>query len=226
MRARHLPPAILAALTVLACGGDTDEERSAEALSPIFFPKRLTATAPEAFRASFETTEGTFVVEVRRSWAPLGADRFYNLVTNGFYDDVRVYRVIEGFMAQFGLNGDPRVNYQWRNAVLVDDPVTHTNARGSVSFAKGGPNSRTTEVFVSYRDNAPLDERGFAPIGTVVEGMDVVDRFNAGYGDGPPRGTGPYQAQAQLQGNAYLDTEFPELTRIVRAWVQGSDPDP
>ncbi len=222
MRVKYPHPiaALLLALALAACGGEGSGDPPGEAPSPLFFPKRLTETAPATFRAHLETSEGLVVIEVRRDWAPNGADRFFNLVKNGFYDDVRIYRVIEGFMAQFGLNGDPRINYVWRNAVIVDDPVTHSNVRGTVSFAKGGPNSRTTELFISFRDNASLDERGFAPLGEVVEGMDVVDRFNATYGDGPPRGSGPYQAQAQVQGNAYFDAEFPELTRIVRAWVE------
>jgi peptidyl-prolyl cis-trans isomerase A (cyclophilin A) len=212
--------ALAVALTLAACGGGDRADASRQALNPLYTPKRLTATAPPTFRARFETSAGAFVIEVHRDWAPLGADRFYNLVANGFYDDTRIYRVIDDFMAQFGMNGDPRANMAWRNAILVDDPVVQSNDRGRVSFAKGGANSRTTEVFVNLRDNASLDERGFSPIGEVVEGMDVVDRFYAGYGDGPPRGEGPYQAQVQVQGNAYLDQSFPELTRIVRATVE------
>jgi peptidyl-prolyl cis-trans isomerase A (cyclophilin A) len=212
--------ALLLALSLAACGADERPPPPAQTINPLFTPKRLTETAPETFRARFETSAGDFVVEVHRAWAPLGADRFYNLVKNGFYDDTRVYRVIDGFMAQFGMNGDPRVNMAWKNAIIVDDPVTQSNRRGRVAFAKGGPHSRTTEVFVSLRDNAALDERGFAPFGEVVEGMDVVDGFYAGYGDGPPRGDGPYQAQVQAQGNAYLDVSFPELTRIARATLE------
>lgn len=212
--------ATLLLVLTAACGGERAPEPQAQQRSPIFYPKRLTEKAPEDFTARFETSEGDFVIEVHRAWSPAGADRFYNLVANGFYDDVRVYRVIPGFMAQFGLNGDPVVSYQWRNAIIVDDPVVASNARGRVSFAKGGPNSRTTEVFINYRDNAALDENGFSPFGEVVEGMDVVDRFYGDYGDGPPRGQGPYQAQVQAQGNEYLDAEFPELTRILRARVE------
>ncbi len=167
--------ALLLTLSLASCGADDRPPPPTQALNPLFTPKRLTETAPETFRARFETSAGEFVVEVHRAWAPLGADRFYNLVKNGFYDDTRVYRVIEGFMAQFGMNGDPRVNMAWKNAIIVDDPVTQSNLRGRVAFAKGGPHSRTTEVFVSLRDNAPLDGRGFAPFGEVVEGMDVVD---------------------------------------------------
>jgi peptidyl-prolyl cis-trans isomerase A (cyclophilin A) len=215
----------LMALVLAACGGEPPAaEQPQEQRSLIFFPKRLTEEAPESFRARFETSVGDFVIEVNRAWSPGGADRFYNLVANGFYDDVRVYRVIPGFMAQFGLNGDPVVNYQWRNAIIVDDPVVQSNTRGRVSFAKGGPNSRTTEVFINYRDNAGLDQNGFSPFGQVAEGMDVVDHFYGDYGDGPPRGQGPYQAQVQAQGNEYLDTEFPELTRILRARVEDGGP--
>lgn len=210
----------LVALGGAGCGSEPRSEQPREAPNPLFAPRRLTETAPATFRARFETSEGAFVIEVHRSWAPNGADRFYNLVRNGFYDDTRVYRVLDGFMAQFGMNGDPRINIAWRNSIIVDDPVTQSNRRGRVSFAKGGPNSRTTEVFINVRNNANLDERGFAPIGEVVEGMDVVDRFYSAYGDGPPRGEGPYQAQVQAQGNAYLDTSFPDLTEIVKATVE------
>jgi len=209
------------ALGAAGCGGDEPPAQAPrQAVNPLLTPKRLTETAPASFRVRLETSEGVVVIQVRRAWAPLGADRFYNLVANGFYDDTRVYRVLDGFMAQFGMNGDPRVNIAWRNAIIVDDPVTQSNTRGRVAFAKGGPNSRTTELFISYRDNSSLDERGFAPLGEVVEGMDVVDRFYSGYGDGPPRGEGPYQAQVQAQGNAYLDASFPELTRILSAKVE------
>lgn len=122
-------------------------------------------------------------------------------------------------MAQFGLNGNPYVNQVWKSEFLVDDPVVETNSRGRIAFAKGGRHSRTTEVFISHKDNKALDEEGFSPFGEVIEGMDVVDAFYAGYGDGPPRGNGPYQAMAAARGNDYLDTEFPYLTRITRASI-------
>ncbi len=221
MRSGRLVSLVLAC-SLAACSGGGREDSPREAINPLYTPKRLTDTAPPTFRARFETSVGDFVIEVHRDWAPLGADRFFNLVKNGFYDDTRIYRVIDGFMAQFGMNGDPHVNMAWKNEVLVDDPVVRPNGRGRVAFAKGGPHSRTTEVFVSLRDNASLDERGFAPFGEVVEGMDVVDRFYSGYGDGPPRGEGPYQAQVQVQGNPYLDASFPELTRIERATVEAA----
>ena len=209
----------LVALLAVGCGG-AGEEPDPALLNPLLYPKRLTETAPSTFRAHFETTAGDFVMEVRREWAPRGADRFYNLVKNGFYDDQRIYRVVEGFMVQFGIHSDPLVDYQWHDELILDDPVVATNARGRVSFAKGGANSRTVEIFINYRDNGDLDGRGFAPFAEVVEGMDVVDSFYAEYGDGPPRGEGVYQAQAHAQGAVYMDAEFPELDRVVRAWVE------
>lgn len=221
---RPNPPVLvlLLSLALTACGGEAPEGGSEpNALSPIYFPSRLNETAPETFRARFETSAGEFVVEVRRAWSPNGADRFFNLVKNGFYDDTRIYRVVQGFMAQFGVHGDPTVHYQWRNSIIPDDPVVESNTRGRVSFAKSGPNARINEVFVNLEDNPTLDGEGFSPIGEVVEGMEVVDSFYDAYGDGPPRGDGPYQAQVRAQGNAYLDAEFPDLTRILRATVEG-----
>ncbi|MEX2466060.1 MAG: peptidylprolyl isomerase [Gemmatimonadota bacterium] len=214
------PTAILClfagALFVGGCSSGDDAPPRTEP-NPLLRPERFADTAPATFRVRFETTEGDFVVDVYRSWAPLGADRFYNLVAGGFFDDTRVYRVLDGFIAQFGLSGDPYVNQAWKTEFLVDDPVRRENARGRVTFAKGGRHTRTTEVFVNLADNPQLDENGFAPFGEVVEGMDVVDRFHADYGDGPPRGEGPYQAMVEARGNAYLDEEFPGLTRIVGA---------
>jgi peptidyl-prolyl cis-trans isomerase A (cyclophilin A) len=217
----HLTAAAAIALlaATAACTSDSGDSTERVARSPLLRPQQFTETAPATYRVRLETTAGDVVVEVQRDWAPLGADRFYNLVKAGFYDDTRVYRVIDGFMAQFGLNGDPYVNQAWKSQYIVDDPVAETNARGRVAFAKGGLHTRTTEIFISYKDNPALDDEGFAPIGEVVEGMDVVDAFHSAYGDGPPRGEGPYQAMAQARGNAYLDEEFPELTRIVTATI-------
>ncbi len=220
-RSPALAPALALAATLLvpACAPEAEEPAQTVARSPLLRPERFAETAPDEFRVRFETSAGDVLVDVHRDWAPLGADRFYNLVSGGFYDDTRVYRVLDGFMAQFGLNGDPYVNQAWKTRFLVDDPVIQANTRGRIAFAKGGRHTRTTEVFISYRDNSPLDGQGFAPFGEVVEGMDVVDAFHAGYGDGPPRGEGPYQAMAQARGNEYLDADFPELTRIVRATI-------
>jgi peptidyl-prolyl cis-trans isomerase A (cyclophilin A) len=179
-------------------------------------PSLATAQAPEVFLAEFTTTRGTFVVETHRSWAPNGADRFYNLVKLGFYDDTRLFRAIPDFMVQFGIPGEPAVAAKWRNAVIADDPVTQSNLRGFLSFAQTGqPNSRTTQIFVCYGNHPRLDATGFAPFGKVVRGMDVVDAFYMGYGEGAPSGHGPNQDRIQTEGNAYLDEGFPKLDRIL-----------
>jgi len=175
--------------------------------------------APAVFQASFETSKGDFVVEVHREWSPLGADRFYHLVESGYYDGVRFFRVIPGFMAQFGIHGDPTVSAIWRDRHIPDDPVRQSNVRGMISFATAGPSTRTVQVFINYRDNSRLDGMGFAPFGRVVEGMDVVDRLYAGYGEGAPQGRGPQQDRIQAEGNAYLGREFPNLDSVRRARV-------
>ena len=175
--------------------------------------------APDMFRARLETSKGDVVIEVHRDWAPLGADRFYNLVTSGYFDGVRFFRVIPGFMAQFGIHGDPHVAAAWRDATIPDDPVRQHNARGTVSFATAGPGTRTTQLFVNYGDNSRLDGAGFSPFGQVVEGMDVVDRLYAGYGEGAPRGRGPDQGRIQAEGNAYLERGFSQLDSVTRATI-------
>jgi len=176
--------------------------------------------APAVYQARFETSKGAFVIEVTRAWAPRGADRFHKLVKSGYYDDCRFFRVIAGFMAQFGINGDPEVNAAWNGATLTDDPVVKSNRRGYVSFAMSGPNSRTTQVFINYDDrNANLDGMGFAPFGRVVQGMEVVDALFSGYGEGAPRGRGPDQGRIQALGNAYLNSRFPKLDYIVKAAI-------
>ncbi|HEY7473227.1 MAG TPA: peptidylprolyl isomerase [Gemmatimonadota bacterium] len=179
----------------------------------------MNQTAPETFRVRFETTAGDFVVESRRGWAPRGVDRFYNLICEGFYDEVRFFRVIEGFMAQFGIAADPGTAPGWHRDRIEDDPVTESNTRGRVSFATAGPGTRTTQLFINYGDNSRLDGQGFAPIGEVVEGMSVVDALHAGYGEGAPRGRGPDQGRIQSEGNAYLEREFPSLDWIRRATI-------
>jgi peptidyl-prolyl cis-trans isomerase A (cyclophilin A) len=177
-------------------------------------PSKLTAKAPAIFNARFETSKGPFVIEVHRDWAPIGADRFYNLVSNGYYDDVRFFRVIPGFMAQFGINGNPELNRIWREANVVDDPVKGSNTRGMVSYAMAGPHTRTTQVFINFADrNAGLDPQGFAPFGKVIEGMDVVDALYGGYGDTPNQG------RAQQEGNQYLQASFPQLDYIKTARI-------
>jgi peptidyl-prolyl cis-trans isomerase A (cyclophilin A) len=186
---------------------------------PLLDPTQATETAPERFRVRFETTEGPFVVEVRREWAPGGADRFYNLVRLGYYDGVTFFRVIEDFMAQFGIHGDPEVSTAWRYATIPDDPVTQSNKRGMVTFATSGPNTRTTQLFINYKDNSNLDRMGFAPFGRVVEGLAVVDKLHSGYGEGAPRGSGPDQGRAHAEGNEYFRRAFPKLDHIKTARI-------
>src|SRR5580658_10662138 len=145
-------------------------------------PAALNAQAPALYKATFDTSKGSFVVEVHRDWAPNGADRFYNLVKNGFFDNARFFRVITGFMVQFGINGDPKLSAVWREAHIKDDPVTKSNARGAITFATAGPDTRTTQIFINYADNSRLDGQGFAPFGIVTgAGMDVVDKLYSGY---------------------------------------------
>ena len=184
-------------------------------------PGALTATAPDGFQARFETSKGDFVIEVHRDWSPNGADRFYSLVSNGFYDDVRFFRVIDGFMAQFGIHGDSAVAAAWREARIPDDPVVQGNTRGFISYAMGGPNTRTTQVFINFGDNSRLDGMGFSPFGQVIEGMEVVDRIYSGYGEGAPNGNGPAQGLIQYRGNDYLNEDFPRLDYVVRATIVG-----
>jgi peptidyl-prolyl cis-trans isomerase A (cyclophilin A) len=182
-------------------------------------PAQLTEKAPDTYKANFDTSKGAFVVEVHREWAPNGADRFYNLVKNGFYDDIRFFRVLDNFMAQFGINGDPAIQSVWRNAQLKDDPVKQSNKRGFITFATAGPNTRTTQVFINYKDNSSLDSQGFAAFGQVTSGMDVVDKLYKDYGEGAPRGRGPEQGRIQQEGNAYLTKDFPKLDYIKTATI-------
>ena len=182
-------------------------------------PSALKEQAPALYRVDFDTSKGPFVVEVHRDWAPIGADRFYNLVRNGFYDDARFFRVIEGFMVQFGVNGDPRVSAVWREARIKDDPVRISNKRSFVTFATAGPNTRTTQVFINYGDNSNLDSQGFTPFGQVVSGMKVVDSLYSGYGEGAPRGLGPDQGKVQAEGNASLASKFGNLDYIKKATI-------
>ncbi len=182
-------------------------------------PAALTAPAPPDYKVKFDTSKGAFVVEVHRDWAPRGADRFYHLVKNGFFNNARFFRVVSGFMVQFGINADPKVSAVWRDANINDDPVKQSNTRGMITFATRGPNTRTTQVFINYADNARLDGMGFAPFGQVVSGMNVVDTLYGGYGEGAPRGAGPEQGRIQSEGNAYLIKEFPKLDYIKTATI-------
>ncbi|MEJ2370851.1 MAG: peptidylprolyl isomerase [Gemmatimonadales bacterium] len=202
--------ALALSLVFAACAGegDGDEARGvdeaepgqptaepaegSQPTNPLLNPasEAMNQTAPDVFQARFETSKGDFTIEVHRDWAPNGADRFYNLVSNGFYDDVRFFRVLDGFMAQFGISGDPQVSAVWRVLAIPDDPVVESNTRGY-----------------------------FAPFGVVVSGMDVVDQLHSGYGEGAPRGAGPSQGRIQAEGNAYLESEFPRLDYVERAFI-------
>ena len=183
-------------------------------------PAGLREQAPATYKARFDTTKGAFVVEVTRAWAPKGADRFYNLVKSGFYDDARFFRVISGFMVQFGIHGTPGIMARWRAAQISDDQVTQSNTRGMITFATAGPNTRTSQVFINFGDNSQLDKMGFAPFGRVVSGMNVVDAINAEYGEGAPRGRGPDQSRIQNEGNAYLSKDFPRMDYIKKATIE------
>jgi peptidyl-prolyl cis-trans isomerase A (cyclophilin A) len=184
-------------------------------------PSAAKETAPPTFKVKMTTTKGDFTIEVNRDWAPVGADRFYNLVKLGYFTDVAFFRVVKGFMVQFGIHGDPAVARQWESATIKDDPTgKKSNTRGMVTFATAGPDMRTTQLFINYGNNARLDSMGFAPFGKVVgNGMKVVDAIYNGYGEGAPEGKGPYQDQIQRQGNAYLKAQFPKLDYIKSATI-------
>lgn len=218
--------ALVVGLLSAACSGErrsaSDTTAGADTVAPNFRDSAspgMQARAPDVFQARFETSEGEFVVEVQRTWAPQGADRFYNLVRSGYFDGVRFFRVISGFMAQFGIHGDPAVSAAWRGRQIADDPVRQSNVRGMVTFATAGPNTRTTQLFINFGNNRGLDAQGFAPFGRVIQGMDVVDRLYPGYGEGAPGGSGPRQDRIQVEGNAYLERDFPELDYVRRATI-------
>jgi peptidyl-prolyl cis-trans isomerase A (cyclophilin A) len=176
-------------------------------------PASLRAKAPAVFKAKFSTTAGDFVVEVHRDWAPLGADRFYKLVRYGYFTNAAFFRVVPGFVVQFGLSANPAVNKVWETTNIHDDPVVQSNKRGSLVFATAGPNTRTTQLFVNYADNSRLDAMGFAPFGTVVEGLDVVDKIFPGYGESP------HQDLITDRGDAYLKANFPRIDKIKLAQI-------
>lgn len=200
-------------------------EKKEEKASPGFTdPSKLTEKSPETFKAQFDTTKGKFTVEVTRSLSPNGADRFYNLVRSGYFKDVAFFRVVPGFMCQFGMHGDPKITAAWYKANISDDPVKSSNARGTITFAMGGPNTRATQLFINFGDNSRLDGMGFPSFGKVVEGMDVVDKINGEYGDMPQQGgSGPNPQRIATEGNAYLKKDFPNLDYIKSASIVPAD---
>ena len=198
-------------------------EKASTASTGFADPAKLTATAPETFKAQFDTTKGKFTIEVTRALAPNGADRFYNLVRSGYFTDVAFFRVVPCFMCQFGIHGDPAVSAKWRDANIPDDPVKGSNTRGTITFATAGPNTRTTQLFINFGNNVGLDGQGFSPFGSVTESMDVVDKIYSEYGDGAPYGRGPDQGRIQGEGNAYLKKDFPNLDYIKSATVVPAD---
>ncbi len=201
---------VTAALLLVACAAKDETQTGAASQSQ-------EGGAPAVYQAQFSTSKGDFVIEVHRDWSPNGADRFYSLVKDRFYDNVRFFRVIRSprpFMAQFGISGSPSVSAKWRDANIPDDPVKEHNTRGMVSFATAGPNTRTTQVFINYDDNSRLDASGFSPFGKVISGMDVVDSLYSAYGEGAPQGNGPDQQRIEMEGEDYLSKEFPNLDYV------------
>ncbi len=207
---------VLAGLALALAGCGSEAPKHAEA------PRKSKAAEPmpDMWRARVETTQGPFVIEVYKDWAPKGAERFWKLVTTGFFDDSRFYRVRPGFIVQFGIASDPTVNAMMNSSAVDDDPVKEKNVKGTVSFAQSGKNTRRTQVFVNLKNNPELDRTGFVPFGKVVEGMDVFEKLYAGYGEWSPPGHGPESSKMQTQGNAYLDARFPRLDKLKKAVVE------
>jgi peptidyl-prolyl cis-trans isomerase A (cyclophilin A) len=189
----------------------------------LLHPEGLKEKAPEVYQVKFATTKGDFVLKVTRAWAPLGADRFYNLVKHHFYDGASFFRVLPGFVVQFGISAYPEVSQAWRNAMIKDDAVKQKNRRGFVSFATSGPGTRTTQVFINLADNSALDGMGFSPFGEVVGGLNVVEQLYSGYGEGAPQGRGPRQDLIEARGKAYLEKEFAKLDSIKTAILVGPE---
>ena len=200
-------------------GGASSKSGAPAARPSLTNPASLHAKAPDVFKAQFTTTKGDFIVEVHRDWAPLGVDRFYNLVKNGFFTNASFFRVVPGFVVQFGLSANPAVNKAWDSAKIKDDPVKEGNKRGTIVFATAGPNTRTTQLFINFKDNTPLDAMGFAAFGTVVDGMDtVVDKIYSGYEQRPDQG------RITEEGDAYISKNFPMIDKIKLAKILPAEP--
>lgn len=205
MNRRRILVVMLLATAALSCG----KKEAQEASGP----------APAEYKVLLQTTKGDVTILVHRDWAPLGADRFYELTKRGFYDGDRFFRALKGFVVQFGINGDPKVNKQWSEMSIKDDPPKVSNKMGTVTFATSGPDTRATQVFINLGDNSRLDSQGFTPFGEVIQGMDNIENFYMDYGEGAPSGSGPDQAAIADVGNAYLEEHFPKLDYIKTARV-------
>lgn len=212
---------VSAAAALAACGG-ADAGGDASSRTALINPDTaaMKRAAPDSFDVAFETGKGPFVVRAYRAWAPNGVDRFHYLVTNHYYDGTKFFRNIDDFMVQFGIHGDPKVNSAWQDLNIMDDPVKQSNTEGMITYATGGPNTRTVQLFINKANNANLDGMGFAPFGRVISGMDVVMKLYSGYGEGAPRGGGPEQGRLQREGNRYLNMYFPQLDSIVTARIR------
>lgn len=203
---------IALSLTLSGCSSNSEPKEETKKAGP----------APDVFKVNFDTSKGTFIVEVHRDWAPYGVDHLYELVKAGFYDGDRFFRVVRGFVVQFGINGDPATHRRWAAINIPDDRPTQANARGTLTYAASSmPNSRSTQLFVNLKDNSQsLNPQGFAPMGQVIQGMDVVDDLYAGYGEMGPGGQGPDPTQLQMEGNSYVTAKFPHLDYIKTATIQ------
>jgi peptidyl-prolyl cis-trans isomerase A (cyclophilin A) len=233
---RCLPGLLVAAVLMVSASvgvegsssepSDDDSEPATDRNAALLDPSLAKEKAPDEFNVRFATDKGDFVIAVTRDWAPNGADRFYNLAKIGYFDDAAFFRNIEGFMVQFGINGDPAVNDKWHRSNIKDDAVKESNKRGYVTFAQSSNrNSRSTQVFINFGDNGRLDGQRFAPFGRVVEGMDIVESLYNGYGEGAPNGRGPDQGRIQQEGNAYLKRSFPKLDYIKSATIEEPEGD-
>ncbi len=210
-----------AAACLVFIGCSSTETAKKEEAKKEAAPAAKKEQAPDLYRVNLDTSKGPVVVEIHRDWAPRGADHFYELVKTGFFDGDRFFRYVRNFIVQFGINGDPKVNRIWTNANLPDDPVKWSNIKGTVTYATAGPNTRATQLFINLRDNSSLDKQGFAPIGKVVSGMDVVDRLYSGYGEmAAMGGNGPDPTVIEAQGNEYLINKFPRLDYIKKATIE------
>jgi peptidyl-prolyl cis-trans isomerase A (cyclophilin A) len=215
--------AVAALLALAACARSSDASSGASGASALISPNdtELSQAAPDSFRVDMETSRGKVTLVARRAWAPHGVDRFYFLTKHHYYDSTYFFRVIENFVAQFGISGDPNVNAAWEHRRIPDDSVRHSNTRGTISFASEGPNTRTVQLFINLKDNPKLDTYGggFPPIAEIVDGLNVAESLYDGYGEGAPSGLGPRQDLIADQGNAYLRRYFPQLDLVIRATI-------